>query len=197
MSNLLVLLFVLLNNLVLPPDNSVKRHFVETIKKYNLVYSHPKGYKFIKPQNEYLEIGDSLSFSNVLFTESKDKKVLIGFYFQKLDTSNQVETDSPSLAFAKKIVWMDIDRYNRNLGREKPRIHPYNQTSMLNASISGEYGLRMQNPFLGRYSNCKMRFFEKFDQLLVFVFYLYQPDHEKTVEKIMEDTFDILKFGKK
>lgn len=80
---------------------------------------------------------------------------------------------------------------------EKPKIYSYDKNSVLNANISGEYRLKMQRPYKGKYSECTMRFFEKSDHVLVFVFYLYPSENNEMVKKQIEDTFDILKVGEK
>lgn len=83
------------------------------------------------------------------------------------------------------------------LCREKPKIYSSDKNFMLNADISGEWKLKMQKPYRGKYSDCTMRFFEKSDQVLVFIFYLYQSENKEMVKKQIEDTFDILRFGDK
>ena len=175
-------------------SNEDKAHFMEIVKKYQLTFSKPEKYKFIRISPNSIFISDSLAFSNVSFLESGDKDVLIGFYFQELDSVPENSAPVPSYVFMNYIVGMYSYRFSYDKGGKKPVIYPVEKSSGANVDYSGEYNLKMRKPFLSKYTNCKMVFFEKTNNLFVITFFLYSEDNIEDIESMVKTSMAILRF---
>lgn len=167
--------------------------FKKLLENYHIVYKPVEGYEAMKSAPNVFKVGEKLTYSTVYFLESNDNENILGIFI--LGMENQKHS-LPYIGsqYVNHILHMNNYKEGKMVSSGLFVRYMPDKPAILNANIAGEYVFNLEEPFNGIYQHCHLRYIEVEKHALIFVFHLFKKNNKYYINKILEKTFEILKF---